>query len=61
MVEVKQVTNKKMQKEFLDFPDELYRDCHYYVPPLRSDEKQIFSPNYYYYEKRTELCLILIF
>lgn len=50
MVEVKQVTNKKMQKEFLNFPNELYKDCHYYVPPLRSDEKQIFSPNYYYYE-----------
>ena len=50
MVEVKQVTNKKMQKEFLTFPDVLYKDCHYYVPPLYSDEKKIFSKNYYYYE-----------
>jgi len=50
MIEVKEVNTKKMQKEFLDFPDILYQDCHYYVPPLRGDEKKIFSPNYYYYE-----------
>ena len=50
MIEVKEVTNKKMQKEFLFFPDKLYQNCHYYVPPLYSDEKKIFSPKYYYYE-----------
>lgn len=50
MIEIKEVTTKKMQKEFLNFPLELYKDCHYYVPPLLGDEKQIFSPKYYYYE-----------
>lgn len=50
MIEVKEVTSKKMQKEFLNFPNELYSNCHYYVPPLEGDEKQIFSPKYYYYE-----------
>ena len=50
MIEVKEVSNRKMRKEFLRFPDELYKDCHYYVPPLIGDEKQIFSSKYYYYE-----------
>lgn len=50
MIEVKEVTNKKMQKEFLNFPDLLYKDCPYYVPALVGDEKKIFKPTYYYYE-----------
>ncbi len=50
MIEVKKVTNKKMQKEFLSFPDKLYKNCPYYVPPLYDDEKKIFSKNYYYYD-----------
>lgn len=50
MVDVKEVTTKKMQKEFLNFPNILYKDNYYYVPPLMSEEKKIFDKNYYYYE-----------
>ena len=38
MITVRQVTTKKQQKEFLDFPLKLYRGCPYFVPPLYSDE-----------------------
>ncbi|MGN1227317.1 MAG: N-acetyltransferase, partial [Christensenellales bacterium] len=49
-IEVKEVTSKKMQKEFLNFPLNLYKDCKYFVPPLYGDEKQIFNKNYMYYD-----------
>ncbi len=44
MIEVKEVSNKKMQKEFLNLPLKMYKDNPYFVPPLYSDEKNIFSP-----------------
>ncbi|MBQ8749563.1 MAG: GNAT family N-acetyltransferase [Clostridia bacterium] len=50
MVEVKEVVNKKMQKEFLNFPLDLYKDVEQFVPPLYGDEKKIFDKNYMYYD-----------
>lgn len=50
MIDVKKVCNKKMQKDFLNFPFKLYKDNKFYVPPLLSDEKKIFRKDYYYYE-----------
>lgn len=50
MVTIKEVKTKKEQKEFLNFPLEMYRDNPYFVPPLYGDEKKIFSPNYVYYD-----------
>lgn len=50
MIEVKEVTTKKMQKEFLNFPLDLYYGCSQFVPPLYGDEKQIFNKNYMYYD-----------
>lgn len=50
MIEVKVVSNKKMQREFLNFPLKLYKDCKQFVPPLYGDEKQIFNKNYMYYD-----------
>ena len=50
MVSVMEVTTKKQQREFLDFPLELYKDCPYFVPPLYSDEKKMFRPDYVYYD-----------
>ena len=50
MVIVKEVKTKKQQKEFLDFPLNLYKNNPYFVPPIYMDEKQIFKKNYVYYE-----------
>ncbi len=50
MVSVMEVTTKKQQREFLDFPLALYKDCPYFVPPLYSDEKKMFRPDYVYYD-----------
>ena len=50
MITVRQVTTKKQQKEFLDFPLKLYRGCPYFVPPLYSDEKKMFRSDYVYYD-----------
>lgn len=50
MVEVKEVTTRKMRKEFLNFPLKLYENCEQFVPPLYGDEKQIFNKNYMYYD-----------
>lgn len=51
MVEVREAKTKKQQKEFLEFPLKLYKGNPYFVPPLYSDEKRIFSPNYMYYDQ----------
>lgn len=50
MVEIREVKTKKEQKSFLDFPLKMYKDDPYFVPPLYSDEKKIFSKNYVYYD-----------
>ena len=48
MITVRQVATKKEQKEFLDFPLRLYKDCAQFVPPLYMDEKKIFSKDFIY-------------
>lgn len=48
-ITIKEVKTKKDIREFLNFPLRLYRDCPYFVPPLYSDEKQMFKPDYHYY------------
>ena len=50
MIEVKEVKTKKQQREFLNFPLQLYKNVPYFCPPLYGDEKKIFSKKYYYYE-----------
>lgn len=48
MIEIVEVKTKKEQKKFIDFPLELYRGNPFFVPPLYSDEKQLFSKNFVY-------------
>lgn len=48
MYKIYEVKTKKEQKEFLEFPLKMYKDCPYFVPPLYGDEKQIFSKKYVY-------------
>ena len=48
MIEVRNAVSKKEQKEFLDFPLDLYSGNKNFVPPLYMDEKKIFREDYVY-------------
>ncbi|MBO2517027.1 MAG: hypothetical protein CW338_07110 [Clostridiales bacterium] len=48
MLEIREVKTGKEQKEFLNFPLELYKDNPCFVPPLYMDEKKIFNKDYVY-------------
>ena len=48
MIRIKEVETKKEQKQFIDLPLELYKDCPYYVPPLYGDEKGMFKKSFIY-------------
>ena len=37
-VEIKKVRNRKQLREFVNFPERLYKDNPYYVPPLVFDQ-----------------------
>ena len=50
MIIVKEVQTKKQQKQFIDFPLNLYKGNQYFVPALYADEKAIFKKNYHYYK-----------
>lgn len=50
MITVTEVKTKKQQREFLQFPLDLYKGNPNFVPPLYADEKQIFKKDYAYYE-----------
>jgi len=51
MITVSEALTKKQQREFLNFPLQLYKDVPYFCPPLYADEKKIFSLSYHYYDK----------
>lgn len=44
MIEVVPVTTKTQLKKFVDFQPKLYKGNKYYVPPIRSDEIEVFTP-----------------
>ena len=46
MIIVTEVKSKKDIKEFIEFPLRLYKNCPYFVPPIYSDEKKMFSSDY---------------
>ena len=50
MVTIREVKTKREQREFLNFPLDLYRDNPNFVPPLYLDEKKIFRKDYVYYD-----------
>ena len=50
MIEIKEVRTKREQKDFLNFPLKLYKDCPYYSPGLYISEKDIFKKDYFYYK-----------
>ena len=45
MINIKEVVTKKDVREFANYPLELYKDCPYYVPSMRSDEMTTFDKN----------------
>ncbi len=51
MITIKQVTTKKQQKQFVQFPLDLYKGNKCFVPPLYGDELAMFKPNYVYNEQ----------
>ena len=48
MIEIKEVKMRKQAKQFLDFPNKLYKGNPYYVPPIYSNEKKLFGNNHDY-------------
>ena len=44
MITVVPVTTKAQLKKFVDFQPKLYKGNKYYVPPIRSDEIEVFTP-----------------
>ena len=50
MIKIREVSSKRDQREFLNFPLRLYQDEPNFVPPLYGDEKKIFRPDYIYYD-----------
>ena len=51
MITIQQVTTKKQQKQFVQFPLDLYKGNKCFVPPLYADELAMFKPNYVYNEQ----------
>ncbi|MBQ4098202.1 MAG: N-acetyltransferase [Clostridia bacterium] len=44
MIEIREVKGRRDMRKFAKYPVELYKDCPYYVPSLRSDEIATFNP-----------------
>lgn len=44
MVEVKKVTGRKEENDFIRLTDMIYRDCPQYVPDLRNDVRALIRP-----------------
>ncbi len=53
------VTNKKLLKQFIMLPFELYKGDPCWVPPLISDQLKFFDPKHNPYYKHSEVCLFL--
>ena len=50
MIEIVEALTKRQQRDFLYFPNRLFKGNPSYVPPLWLDEKKIFRKDYLYYE-----------
>ena len=43
MLEIIKVETKRQRKEFIEYPLRMYKGNPYFVPPLYSDEKAMFT------------------
>ena len=57
MIEVRPVTTKREQREFLNFPLDLYAGNPCFVPPLYADERKMFQPGFVYNDCCDFICL----
>ena len=60
MVTIKQVSTRKDQKAFLDFPLDLYAGNPCFVPPLYMDERKIFRKDYVYNDCCESACFLAL-
>lgn len=58
MIEVKKVTTRREQRQFLRFPLDLYKNNPCFVPPLWMDEKKIFDKDYLYHDQCEDVCFL---
>ena len=58
MVEIREVKTKKEQKEFIEFPLNLYKGNPYFVPPLYSDEKKMFRKDFVYADAGKDVTVV---
>ena len=58
MITIEEVKTRKQIRQFINFPLKLYKGNQYFVPPLYTDEKAMFKPNYHYNETCEYVCYI---
>ena len=56
MIEVRPVRTRREQRQFLNFPLDLYKGNPCFVPPLWMDEKKIFDKGYVYRDTCKDEC-----
>lgn len=54
-----EVDNSKLQKQFIDFPHDLYKDDPYYVPEIYIGQKELLSPKKNPFFKHSKVALFL--
>lgn len=50
MIEIKEVATCRQRRDFLNFPNRLYKGNPCYAPALMMDERKIFRKDYHYYD-----------
>mgnify|MGYP003331484939 CR=1 FL=1 len=58
MLEIFEVKTHKQIRDFLNLPLKMYKNSAPFVPPLYSDEKKMFKPNYMYYDQSEAKCWV---
>lgn len=61
MITVKEVTNKKQKKQFIDFPYALYRNDPAFVPPLKKERADLLNPKANPYFEKAKVKLFLAY
>lgn len=45
MVEIREVTNKRELRKFVDYPNKLYKDNPYFIPAIYADDLEDWDRN----------------
>lgn len=57
MITVREVKTRREQREFLNFPLDLYAGNPLFIPPLYADERKMFKPGFVYSDCCDWICL----